>query len=149
MSYNKLSELTTKGQSCSIKVKVIRLWDSINNKTEELMGLDMILMDEKMSLAYSPVQQRTIMKDDGSYRTKDIREIELLRGEKAKACKRRKLTKNDGYKQKYTRVTGRTNDFSVYIKIKARIDQVQQNSGGTCPATIATRCVVLDSSSDK
>ncbi|TVT97486.1 hypothetical protein EJB05_57267 [Eragrostis curvula] len=180
MAHKKLNELTTKVQSCSIKVKVIRLWDSINNKTEELMSLDMILMDEKENIIHatiwkslidtyrpqikenciyaisnfkvqqstryrpvsndlkisfmyntkvkevkeassevqkyyfefankdtlikrenkeeqcsdviglltsiSPVQQRTIVKDDGSSRTKDIREIEilLLEGEKAK-----------------------------------------------------------------
>ena len=50
MVYKKLSDLTTKIQGWSIKVKVIRLWESINNKTEDLMSLDMILMDEKVKL---------------------------------------------------------------------------------------------------
>ncbi|TVU04305.1 hypothetical protein EJB05_50121 [Eragrostis curvula] len=47
MAFKKLSELTPKGPPCTIKVKVIRLWDSINNRTDELMSLDMILLDEK------------------------------------------------------------------------------------------------------
>ena len=46
MTYQKLSDLTTKGQLWSIKVKVIRVWDSINNATDELISMDMILMDE-------------------------------------------------------------------------------------------------------
>jgi len=36
------------GQTCNIKVKVIRLWDSINPSTDELISIDMILMDEKV-----------------------------------------------------------------------------------------------------
>ena len=46
MTYKKLSDLTTKGQTWSIKVKVTRVWDSINNATDELIRMDMILMDE-------------------------------------------------------------------------------------------------------
>jgi len=48
MTYQKLSDLTTKGQLWSIKVKVIRVWDSINNATDELISMDMILMDEQV-----------------------------------------------------------------------------------------------------
>ena len=48
MTYKKLSDLTTKGQLWSIKVKVIRVWDSINNATDELISMDMILMDEQV-----------------------------------------------------------------------------------------------------
>ena len=48
MTYKKLSDLTTNGQTLSIKVKVIRVWDSINNATDELMSMDMILMDEQV-----------------------------------------------------------------------------------------------------
>jgi uncharacterized protein YoxC len=36
MVRKKLSALTTGVQTCTIKVKVIRLWESINNKTDEL-----------------------------------------------------------------------------------------------------------------
>ena len=46
MTYKKLSDLTTKGQTWSIKVKVTRVWDSINNAADELISMDMILMDE-------------------------------------------------------------------------------------------------------
>ena len=46
MAYKKLSDLTTEGQTWSIKIKVIRVWDSINNATDELISMDMILMDE-------------------------------------------------------------------------------------------------------
>ena len=48
MAYKNISELTTSGQTCKIKVKVIRLWDSINPSTDELISIDMILMDEKV-----------------------------------------------------------------------------------------------------
>jgi hypothetical protein len=43
-----LSDLSTKQQTWTVKVKVMRLWESINNRTRELMSLDMILMDEKV-----------------------------------------------------------------------------------------------------
>ena len=48
MTYKKLTNLTTKGQTWSIKVKVIRVWNSINNATDELISMDMILMDEQV-----------------------------------------------------------------------------------------------------
>ena len=48
MTYKKLSDLTTEGQTWSIKIKVIRVWDSINNATDELISMDMILMDEQV-----------------------------------------------------------------------------------------------------
>jgi hypothetical protein len=53
MMCKKLSALTTKVQVCTLKVKLIRMWKSINNKTDELMSLDMILMDEKVNLQYN------------------------------------------------------------------------------------------------
>ncbi|KAG2582025.1 hypothetical protein PVAP13_6KG051005 [Panicum virgatum] len=46
MTYKKIRQLTTVGQSWNIKVRVIRIWESINFATDELMSLDMILMDE-------------------------------------------------------------------------------------------------------
>ena len=48
MAYKKLSDLTTEGQTWSIKIKVIRVWDSINNATDELISMNMILMDEQV-----------------------------------------------------------------------------------------------------
>ena len=48
MMYKNLSELTTSGQTGNIKVKVIRMWDSINPSTDELISIDMILMDEQV-----------------------------------------------------------------------------------------------------
>ena len=61
MTYKKLSDLTTKGKTWSIKVKVIKVWDSyskknirvwnsINNATDELISMDMISMDEQVIL---------------------------------------------------------------------------------------------------
>ncbi|CAN6211332.1 unnamed protein product [Urochloa humidicola] len=47
MAYKKLRQLTTNGQAWNIKVKIIRLWESINFASDELMSLDMILMDEQ------------------------------------------------------------------------------------------------------
>jgi hypothetical protein len=52
MVYKTLNALTTEVQSCIIKVKVIRFWESINNKTDKVMSMDMILMDENVSLQY-------------------------------------------------------------------------------------------------
>ena len=48
MTYKKIRQLTTVGQSWNIKVRVIRIWESINFATDELMSLDMILMDEQV-----------------------------------------------------------------------------------------------------
>jgi hypothetical protein len=53
MVCKKLSALTTEVQVCTLKVKLIKMWKSINNKTDELMSLDMILMDEKVNLQYN------------------------------------------------------------------------------------------------
>jgi hypothetical protein len=43
-----MSALTIGVQTCIVKAKVIRLRESINNKIDELMSLDMILIDEKV-----------------------------------------------------------------------------------------------------
>ena len=48
MTYKKIRQLTTVGQSWNIKVRVIRICESINFATDELMSLDMILMDEQV-----------------------------------------------------------------------------------------------------
>jgi hypothetical protein len=48
MKYSLLSDLSTKQQTWSVKVKIMRLCESINNRTDELKSLDMILMDEKV-----------------------------------------------------------------------------------------------------
>jgi hypothetical protein len=52
MTYMLLSDLSTKQQINNVKVKVMRLWESINNKIEELMSLDIILMDEKVNFNF-------------------------------------------------------------------------------------------------
>jgi hypothetical protein len=49
MAYKNLSDLNKNGQTWNIKVKVMRLWESVNKKTEELMSFDMLLMDEMAS----------------------------------------------------------------------------------------------------
>ena len=43
-----LSALTTKTESCTIKVKVLRLWDATNLSTNEHISTDMILSDKKV-----------------------------------------------------------------------------------------------------
>jgi hypothetical protein len=48
MRYSLLSDLSIKQQTWSVKVKIMRLWESINIKTDELMSLDMILMDKNI-----------------------------------------------------------------------------------------------------
>jgi hypothetical protein len=50
MAYTPLSDLSTKQQIWSVKVRVMRLWETFNNRTDELMSLDMVLMDEKVNL---------------------------------------------------------------------------------------------------
>jgi hypothetical protein len=50
MTYTLLSDLSTKQQLWCVKVKVMRLWEFINNRIEGRMSLDMILMDEKVNL---------------------------------------------------------------------------------------------------
>uniref|UniRef100_R7W8D0 Replication protein A 70 kDa DNA-binding subunit B/D first OB fold domain-containing protein n=1 Tax=Aegilops tauschii TaxID=37682 RepID=R7W8D0_AEGTA len=47
MAYKKLRDLNTTGQNWNIQVKVMRIWDSVNPTTDELISLDMILMDEQ------------------------------------------------------------------------------------------------------
>jgi hypothetical protein len=48
MTYKNLANMNINGQTWNIKLKVMRLCESVNNKTEELMSLDMILMDENV-----------------------------------------------------------------------------------------------------
>ena len=43
-----LSALSTKNGAWTIKVKVLRLWDSLNLSTNELISADMILADKKV-----------------------------------------------------------------------------------------------------
>jgi hypothetical protein len=50
VTYTLLSDLSTKQQSWRVKVKVMRLWESINNRIGELMSLYMIFMDERVNL---------------------------------------------------------------------------------------------------
>jgi hypothetical protein len=47
-AYRNLSDLDKNGKTWNIKVKVMRLWESVNNKTDQLVSFDMILMDEKV-----------------------------------------------------------------------------------------------------
>uniref|UniRef100_A0A0E0H357 Replication factor A C-terminal domain-containing protein n=1 Tax=Oryza nivara TaxID=4536 RepID=A0A0E0H357_ORYNI len=49
MVYKKLSELTTRGHTWNIKVKVMRLWDSVNSATDELL----ICNDLKITFMYN------------------------------------------------------------------------------------------------
>jgi hypothetical protein len=55
MTYKDLCDLNKNGPTWNIKVKVMRLWESINNMTDELMSVDMILMDEKVTFIYTCV----------------------------------------------------------------------------------------------
>jgi hypothetical protein len=50
MNYRNLSDLNKNGQTWNIKVKVMRFWESVNNKTDQLLSFDMILMDEKVGV---------------------------------------------------------------------------------------------------
>jgi hypothetical protein len=45
MNYRNLSDLNKNGQTWNIKVKIMRFWEYVNNKTDQLVSFDMILMD--------------------------------------------------------------------------------------------------------
>ena len=45
-----LSALSTRNEAWTIKVKVLRIWDSINLSTNEVISVDMILADKKVWL---------------------------------------------------------------------------------------------------
>ena len=45
-----LSELSTRDESRTVKVKVLRIWDSLNLSTNEVITVDMILADKKVHL---------------------------------------------------------------------------------------------------
>uniref|UniRef100_A0A8R7PED8 DUF223 domain-containing protein n=1 Tax=Triticum urartu TaxID=4572 RepID=A0A8R7PED8_TRIUA len=60
MAYTKLSELTTRGQAWNIKAKVMRMWDSINPSTDELISIDMILMDEQGHTVHATIWKNLI-----------------------------------------------------------------------------------------
>jgi hypothetical protein len=48
MTYRNLSDLNKNGQTQNIKVKVMRLWEYVKNKTEQLVSFDTILMNENV-----------------------------------------------------------------------------------------------------
>jgi hypothetical protein len=60
MMYKHLNDLNKNGHIWNIKEKVMRLCESVNNKTEELMSLDMILMDDKVSFFYIHVRLKNL-----------------------------------------------------------------------------------------
>ncbi|KAM0896059.1 hypothetical protein ACQ4PT_023433 [Festuca glaucescens] len=60
MAYKNLSDLTTSGQTWNIKVKVIRMWDSINPSTDELISIDMILMDDQGDTMHATIWKNMI-----------------------------------------------------------------------------------------
>jgi hypothetical protein len=55
MTYKDLCDLNKNGYTWNIKVKIMKLWKSINNRTDELISLDMILMDEMVTFIYTCV----------------------------------------------------------------------------------------------
>ena len=50
MAYDMLHEISNQKDSWKVKVRIIRLWDAINLNSNELISLDMILLDEEVSL---------------------------------------------------------------------------------------------------
>ena len=52
MAYTPLNALTTRNETWTIKVKVLRLWDEINLSTNELISIDMILLDKKVQVLH-------------------------------------------------------------------------------------------------
>ncbi|EEC82987.1 hypothetical protein OsI_28022 [Oryza sativa Indica Group] len=60
MAYKKISELTTKGQTWSIKAKILRMWDSVNFATDEIMSFDMLLMDEEGETIHATIWKNLI-----------------------------------------------------------------------------------------
>ncbi len=50
MSYTHLSQISPDKDNWTIMVRVARMWDAINTKTNEFISLDMILIDEEVSI---------------------------------------------------------------------------------------------------
>ena len=50
MAYDMLREISNQKDSWKVKVRIIRLWDAINLNNNELISLDMILLDEEVTL---------------------------------------------------------------------------------------------------
>ena len=50
MAHDMLHEISNQKDSWKVKVRIIRLWDAINLSNNELISLDMILLDEEVSL---------------------------------------------------------------------------------------------------
>ena len=55
--YSLLSELSSDNDTWMIKTRAIRLWTTINTKTNDTIGLEMILLDEKVSANKSTLIQ--------------------------------------------------------------------------------------------
>ena len=46
MSYNLIKQLSDKEENWKVRVRLSRMWESINRKNLELISLDMALIDE-------------------------------------------------------------------------------------------------------
>ena len=46
MSYNLIKQLSDKKENWKVRVRLSRMWESINRKNLELISLDMVLIDE-------------------------------------------------------------------------------------------------------
>nr|XP_018622667.1 uncharacterized protein LOC104085611 isoform X3 [Nicotiana tomentosiformis] len=59
MTYSFLSELGLRRDDRLIKVRICRMWDSFNpKKNGELIGLDMIFIDEKENLIHATINKK-------------------------------------------------------------------------------------------
>lgn len=50
MCWTPLSKISTDRDNWTIKVRVLRMWDAINTKNNEFISLDMIFIDEEVSI---------------------------------------------------------------------------------------------------
>ena len=50
MCWTPLSKISTDRDNWTIMVRVLRMWDAINTKNNEFISLDMIFIDEEVSI---------------------------------------------------------------------------------------------------
>uniref|UniRef100_A0A453P2P4 Replication protein A 70 kDa DNA-binding subunit B/D first OB fold domain-containing protein n=1 Tax=Aegilops tauschii subsp. strangulata TaxID=200361 RepID=A0A453P2P4_AEGTS len=62
MAYDMLHEISNQKDSWKVKVRIIRLWDAINLNNNELISLDMILLDEEVSMIHGKVMKHMVNK---------------------------------------------------------------------------------------
>ncbi|KAJ9548755.1 hypothetical protein OSB04_021298 [Centaurea solstitialis] len=60
MEFVRLNDLRVDNDSLAIKVRVCRLWESLNSKNGEVISLDMIIIDDEQNLMTATIRKNLI-----------------------------------------------------------------------------------------